>query len=422
MFDLLVDEWGADMYAEDSEGLTPLRLAVVLGSHPMVRHGLKRRATVRYRFGPLTMYTLPLRGIDTEGVVGSRSVMGMIPDASAANDTHRMLLDTFMNGFIFKLFQAKWDKWARHFWLYDSANLAGLALCLSILASPTLFGYGTVSEAVINSRALPMGTLMLTAVYVLKEVLQLLSEVRADLNKLNQGGVVGKFKYFNSWVVSRLDEMLLAISSSVACFSVLGGASAAEAHATSATRIALAVAQLMTWYQVFINFFIPFEQFGIFVIIVQRMTTSDMVVWIIISMPIIATLAIGANAVSEDSAVPPFGWLSSQHSWASIYDTMEAFFILVFVGEMKDVSGGRPVDTNTSYYQRSARVADLNPLGEQDHFPTVRISTGHNMGEGVVFLFFYVALVVMVVLVLINLLIASTLHGTRYEPTHPRRK
>eukprot|EP00966_Prymnesium_polylepis_P212468 4921629-Prymnesium_polylepis.1 len=86
---------------------------------------------------------------------------------------------------------------------------------------------------------------------------------------------------------------------------------------------------------------------------------------------------------------------------------MEGFIILAFVGESKSIGAGRPDDTNTTEYQRTARVVDVNKLDVQDHFPTGRMR-GEEVPviEGVAFLFFYMALIVMVVLVLINLLIA----------------
>eukprot|EP00966_Prymnesium_polylepis_P038040 882080-Prymnesium_polylepis.1 len=201
--------------------------------------------------------------------------MEMIPDENATKDTHRMLLDTFMNGFVFKLYMAKWMQWARYFWMLDAALLAGLAVFLSILASPTLLGYGESAVAVINSRTLPFITLMLTIIYFVEQMLDLIGNVRADQKKLMmQGGLLTKF---NNWVTERLDNWLLVASSSVSCLSVLMASDPADAHAEAGVRILLALAQLMTWYQVFINCFVPFEQFGIFVIVVRRMAGTDMI-------------------------------------------------------------------------------------------------------------------------------------------------
>ena len=73
-------------------------------------------------------------------------------------------------------------------------------------------------------------------------MLELISIVRADSKKLQQNA--GLMDKFNSWVLERLDNWLLVITSSIACISILGAASPEQAHAKAETRIMLALAQV----------------------------------------------------------------------------------------------------------------------------------------------------------------------------------
>ena len=122
MFTLLVDRWGADEFALTLAGMTPLKLAAKFGFRTMFRFVLRRTAVINYSWGPVTSYMLPLDGVDTVGNHGvAASVMELVTAEDASEQTQKLLLDSFMNGFIFELFQSKWSKWIRFYWGYQVA-------------------------------------------------------------------------------------------------------------------------------------------------------------------------------------------------------------------------------------------------------------------------------------------------------------
>jgi len=63
-------------------------------------------------WGPVTQFALDLSGIDSVGG-GGGDIMELIVRVDASTRTKEMLLDTFMNGFIFQLFTKKWHLYGR---------------------------------------------------------------------------------------------------------------------------------------------------------------------------------------------------------------------------------------------------------------------------------------------------------------------
>ena len=124
----------------DSISLSPLQLAAALGDHGFVQHILKHQCEVMWEWGPVTQFALDLTGIDSAGI-GGGDIMELIVRTSAKRRTVELLLDSFMNGFIWKLFQEKWVKFGRkiHYVriLIDLLLLLSLAYqtaCLKMLA------------------------------------------------------------------------------------------------------------------------------------------------------------------------------------------------------------------------------------------------------------------------------------------------
>lgn len=91
------------------QSLTSLQLSAKMGDHRMFRHILKRQCSVEWIWGPVTQFSLSLRGIDSAGA-GGGDIMELITRMDAQRKTTEMLLDTFMNGFIYRLFKDKWFK------------------------------------------------------------------------------------------------------------------------------------------------------------------------------------------------------------------------------------------------------------------------------------------------------------------------
>jgi hypothetical protein len=63
-------------------------------------------------WGPVTQFALDLKGIDSSGT-GGGDIMELIVRIGARRRCCEMLLDSFMNGFIYKLYQIKWRRFGR---------------------------------------------------------------------------------------------------------------------------------------------------------------------------------------------------------------------------------------------------------------------------------------------------------------------
>ena len=73
---------------------------------------------------------------------------------------------------------------------------------------------------------------------------------------------------------------------------------AAEAASDPHVRIALSISVYLAWLQVFLNAFVPFERFGVFVLLVQKMFFGDMTTWLLIVLPLVLGLTTALNAVA----------------------------------------------------------------------------------------------------------------------------
>lgn len=98
------------------QSLTTMQLAAQLGRHRMFIHILRKQAAILWKWGPVTQFTIDLKGIDSSGS-GSADVMQLIARQHALRSTQEMLLDSFMMGFLHKLYVQKWRKfgWKIHY-------------------------------------------------------------------------------------------------------------------------------------------------------------------------------------------------------------------------------------------------------------------------------------------------------------------
>jgi hypothetical protein len=149
MFDFLVDVCGANERLEVEE-LSALKLAVELGKAKMVKHIIRKRMTVNWKWGPVTSYAIPLDEIDTAGArvlgydvapercLGNLQVLELVTAFDAKPWTKKMLLDSFMTGFVFKLIMDKWETNGWYWYLFYTAVHVIFTLQLTILAAPSI--------------------------------------------------------------------------------------------------------------------------------------------------------------------------------------------------------------------------------------------------------------------------------------------
>ena len=113
----------------DLASLSPLQLAGSLGDRALVRHILRGQCEVMWVWGPVTQFALSLEGIDASGK-GGGDIMELIVRTDARRRTSEMLLDSFMNGFIYKLYLEKWERFGRK--IHYARRLIDVTLIVSI--------------------------------------------------------------------------------------------------------------------------------------------------------------------------------------------------------------------------------------------------------------------------------------------------
>ena len=86
---------------------TPIQLAAQLGDKSMFLFLLRKQTNILWKWGPVTQYEIDLQGVDSAGDAEC-DVMEVIGRLDCHEETTEMLLDTFMQGFIHKLFEQKW--------------------------------------------------------------------------------------------------------------------------------------------------------------------------------------------------------------------------------------------------------------------------------------------------------------------------
>ena len=91
----------------DHFNCTPLQLAAWLGSRRMFRHMLRDRTVKVWQWGPVSEHQIPLNEIDSAESYGERRVMELICHSSASENAKMMLDESFMQGFLFALYQVE---------------------------------------------------------------------------------------------------------------------------------------------------------------------------------------------------------------------------------------------------------------------------------------------------------------------------
>jgi hypothetical protein len=416
-FDALI-ACGCDEFAEDRDGLTPMRLAVKMGMREMFLHTLRLRVKTEWVWGPIASYKLPLSGLDTEGDLGKQSVMELTADDSALDKTKEMLLDSFMNGFIFKLFIKKWNLWAKYLWLFQLMLDWCLVISVTLLASPSSLGRdGPQTDLKLQATI----CLVLVAITVEEQVRELISFLVLNRKNLAHAGSARK-TLRDDFMYGRVDNWLLIISVIFVAASLIAADDPKEANKEPIVRVMIAIAASMAWLQVFLNSFVPFERFGVFVLLVNRMVFGDMTTWSVIVLPWLFGLGTAANAVAPGATEVPFVG-EGGHSLAYWPYALESFFLMISngitpvyrayhyasskvvdgdddVGRLRQLRGGRGGG--------STRVIGvLSDEPEETDYPS-QLMLDDNYGEdlGVWFYVFYVVFCYVVLIMLLNLLIA----------------
>ncbi len=269
VFDLLVAN-GADVrlrtkkVTEASQELTALQLACKLGSHVMTEHILKDRMQVQWRWGPVVSYKLPLEEIDTnslEDAFAGCDLMELMLAPEALPASQQMLLDKFMSGFLWELFQQKWRRFGRRLHIiFRFVDLLSLVLLVYLGLS--------LKEAPLTAdrRVVPAVGVVVCAANLLYNV------TKAALWYRDKGTMIG----------TRGRRIAMHAISVLACASIL-----VNSHPPSEDGMGdelawalLAIAAFTEGMNAISNLFIPYQQMGIFARVVERLLANDVQVFL----------------------------------------------------------------------------------------------------------------------------------------------
>ena len=91
-------------------GLRPMQLAGKLGDHDMVKFILRKQCTILWVWGPVTQHSINLAGVDSASE-RSGALMELIARTDASKECCSLVLDSFLQGLLYKLFLAKWARY-----------------------------------------------------------------------------------------------------------------------------------------------------------------------------------------------------------------------------------------------------------------------------------------------------------------------
>ena len=171
---------------EEWADLSPLQLAAKLGDKRMCKHILNKRLQLNWRWGPLTSLRLPLDEIDSAGA-GGNDIMELAGDHRATLSTQQMLLDDFMQGFIYSLVCQKWQQCTRYIFYSLRVIELGYLACLISLS------FGIKMDPSMRARMLAWLVLLAGVMLALIEALGMTLWWRNDATRA-----------FSSWAAMRV--------------------------------------------------------------------------------------------------------------------------------------------------------------------------------------------------------------------------
>ena len=203
-----------------------------------------------------------------------------------------------------------------------------------------------------------------------------------------------------------IDNWILIASVIFVCSRLVRAEDPQEETSKPEMRVMVAIAASFAWLQVFLNMFVPFERFGVFVLLVNRMVLGDMTTWFVIVLPFLVGLTTSANAVSFGATEAPFVG-EGGHSLAYWPYALESFFLMVTNG----VTPGFRVYTYNGIDEKE----------DMDYPSMLTLNEAYSPQLGVWLYIFYGIFCYMVLVMLLNLLIAMMGDTCALLTIKPRR-
>uniref|UniRef100_A0A7S3EYV7 Ion transport domain-containing protein n=1 Tax=Haptolina ericina TaxID=156174 RepID=A0A7S3EYV7_9EUKA len=260
--------------------LTPLQLAVKRGDKALAEFMILERAVVQWQWGPVMSIAIPLDEIDSSGPSPS-DVMQLLDSEDDGKGrpglAQQLILDTFMDGFLFELFRVKWQRFAR--------GTLVMLIILDILTFVPLVIVGMEIRLAREDRTWWMPYWVMTGA-----LLQIGLDVLAISAWLEEnGGVRGLWtrrsrQRLYAWMQrnSLQQNLVVFLATMAGCgiAAVEAGAGHDEATLKMAQRIMLAGAVYLDVVGLMGTICIPFQRLGIFSIVVDQLCSTDLPVFV----------------------------------------------------------------------------------------------------------------------------------------------
>ena len=375
----LVDEFGADqLELEGAGGFSPLLIAARMGHTKAVQACLLYDRLQKWSWGPLACFNLEIRPmVDSHVTCARTTLLEVLVRPDASTKTKAMLLDSFMTGTLFRLFEIKWHFHAKLWFRVSTTMLAAYVLVLTVLASPDLRDEATI-------KPLAWATLALACFLAEEEVREIRlwllhcsaeeRKAQATSPSIRVQGVAVTFVRLMALRGAPLRYTSI-VCTLTACGLLLGSTSAESA----AVRVLLGVASLTGWGVLSVQSFTRSSRFGVFNILIYRMLRDDIVKFFAVFIPIVLAFATAMNALHPD--------LRYSRLWTSI----NTLFMMSFVGESLSMN------------------ADSGPFYDPGAFGD------DGDAAAIVFYLCYLCFLILSAVLMVNLLIAMM--STTYEAT-----
>eukprot|EP00326_Haptolina_ericina_P000945 CAMPEP_0181216254 /NCGR_PEP_ID=MMETSP1096-20121128/26481_1 /TAXON_ID=156174 ORGANISM="Chrysochromulina ericina, Strain CCMP281" /NCGR_SAMPLE_ID=MMETSP1096 /ASSEMBLY_ACC=CAM_ASM_000453 /LENGTH=673 /DNA_ID=CAMNT_0023308229 /DNA_START=18 /DNA_END=2040 /DNA_ORIENTATION=- len=387
------------------QGLTPLQLATYLGFKTQVRKLLKRHMRPLWKWGPETCNHLFLDELDSVGAGGTQ-LMELICCLDARIETQELLLSDFVNGALFNLFLVKWKR--------TGFRMHVLQLGLQFLH---LFSLLQVSFCKPNYESVQAWSVWMSTVVVLVLIEEELREIVLWIYA--QGWKAMRRETYRVLFMERLRCALiskcimwctsLAASGLILTWNderfnpgVTGIGGILPQHiAEDATwrnvsvPILLALSTLIACNMIIQEFFVIWQQTGVYILVVNQMLGSDVLLVLAVLIPYLFAFSCAMWPV-----FPTYKLFA--------HDSPFAFISLVWSLLMMIFTGGTTI-------RLGPQVADMADLTTPDlNLIYHEWGLAQKMFGDMLFVGLYFGFVILSVVLLLNVLIAS-MSGTYEE-------
>mmetsp|Transcript_28110 Transcript_28110/g.68195 ORF Transcript_28110/g.68195 Transcript_28110/m.68195 type:complete len:932 (+) Transcript_28110:113-2908(+) len=313
-------------------GLSPLQLAVYFGRGAPTASIMKKHMRLQWKWGPMKCEHLFLDEIDSVGS-GGKQVMDLVTSLDARKQTKMMLLDSFLDGWLFKLYVAKWKT---IYWEHVALIMLQVLHIISLLN--VSFNKPRYSDVPIWSSVLQIVSCLLLCEEEFREIFlwardqgqehTLTVRLQTFLRERIADRLVSKVI---SWCCSLLSAIFIL---------TWGNDVGVQNWRTEVAPMLLSIAILFSGVILIADVFVTYESTGRYVIVVNQMLQNDVLKVLIILAPFLFTFSSAMWPVLPTDRIyandDVFGFLSVLWSMTIMVFTGDSH--LELVGDTTDLS------------------------------------------------------------------------------------